>query len=431
MCNHIDLNLNLLYVRRRETLFFHPNQNYVLNQTKLVLTSYILSTFWCCGYNAVTLLIIVNYISMEFAIRNLWSGGSRDEVVSDENIEEKEIPSKERESLTMSIMSTDLDVEVNVQDIVADCEAFMKQVREQMNESRTPSRRFSFFSTDAPLQDLDAIMTGILQKIEVAEEKLRTRMIEMTEKKAALKDQAAYLKDRVESCILYNRSEMDSMEKQSSIIRKLVNDYSDRCSSLKVMLSFSEDVVKLSQREQRNKSDMEAGRFIPAWRLNAPLDGSVVTMTTEELCNDENYAYLDRKLEQMRSMRTKLANRLKDMLESKESLILALSDVSTARRKLCHLLHIDEGQEIGQGNGTDDIHSSDVKFDHKQCHDCYASSSLTSDCAEHLQRVTADTIEITRRLTMVVEIRERVRDIWEARSSPRSSSLNDANAMVS
>ncbi len=53
------------------------------------------------------------------------------------------------------------------------------------------------------------------------------------------------------------------------------------------------------------------------------------------------------------------------------------------------------------------------EFDHENCHDCSYVQVMTDDCSRHLKELTVQTSEASQRLILLVELRERVREVGE------------------
>ena len=90
---------------------------------------------------------------------------------------------------------------------------------------------------------------------------------------------------------------------------------------------------------------------------------------------------------------------------------MALIESSSGAKKRIHDLLTLHGDVSALHERNGEAGSSGF-FDHASCHDCAAVASLAYDCAAHYERVSQQTIEVSKRLSNVVEIRERVKDLW-------------------
>ena len=127
----------------------------------------------------------------------------------------------------------------------------------------------------------------------------------------------------------------------------------------------------------------------------------------------------------LRDVRDKAMARLGVLLEVRETATATSDSSQLARNRICDLLtyHGDLFEDAAA--------ASETSFDHMLCHDCGSVTNLTYDCAEHYERVSKQTIEVSRRLSMVVEIRERVKDIWvrqlERRQAAQDKKVEEAD----
>jgi hypothetical protein len=51
-------------------------------------------------------------------------------------------------------------------------------------------------------------------------------------------------------------------------------------------------------------------------------------------------------------------------------------------------------------------------YDHHNCHDCSCGSDLALDCHEHFEILSVQGIKMTQRLSSLVELREKIIDLW-------------------
>jgi hypothetical protein len=61
-----------------------------------------------------------------------------------------------------------------------------------------------------------------------------------------------------------------------------------------------------------------------------------------------------------------------------------------------------------EGSGGSQQTSRGVSLNHDQCHDCSYVQMITSDCINHLNLLTKQTVDASQRLLQLVELRERV-----------------------
>ena len=345
------------------------------------------------------------------------------------------------------------ELNIPLDELLADCEAFTEQVK---REVFGPPRRFSLFSSpEAPRGDLTQTYEKLMGKVEDAEKKLRTRVWELTEKKSALRDQALHLKERVDSCINANGGVVAKTEHLSGEFRNVLNRLSNQTAEFKARLAFNESVMK-----QKKMEDFKHGRTFEGWPRANDEDGvhvsgdkgkdsngdsssgskrsssdsnngigtssgatpslaehtlrnlrgesNMMIISRQELDHDRDHCDLEKTVARLREVRDRTIARLNVLLESREAGSSALNGAQLSRDRICNLLTY-HGDLAG-----DEASSMDTSFDHSLCHDCRAVADITEDCARHYERVSKQTIEVSGRLSMVVEIRERVKDIWES-----------------
>lgn len=328
---------------------------------------------------------------------------------------------------------------IDVEALLRETENFIRNVKDKASQAHRS--RLSMFRRASTAEEMLNVFENVQIKILDVESKLRDAVTEAAEKKSALNDQAQYLSDRLNSCI---NSNLEYYNKQQEIFGKLkivINDLSEEGSSLKAMLSFNENILKQkkaqcqkegadfsswlddsngedgndqdnnSNLEHKEESSMENGKkkTLSQAAVDMLFSGmgsySFIKMKEEELKKDKQHDDLSQKLQKIRDSREKLVSCLSKILESINE---TNEDLENSR------IHKKALQDVLHGDGYSLMPETETTFNHADCHDCLAVCEMSKVCSEHYSRVASHVAEMTKRLSTVVEIRERVKDIWTA-----------------
>jgi hypothetical protein len=152
---------------------------------------------------------------------------------------------------------------IDIVDILADCESFIKQVKNNIREQQTDPSTFGSIKAwraKRAAQELTVIYDGLYPKITDAEEKLRKAMLEISEKKYALREQGMHLKERVNSCIIFNGSNAEQLSKSAESIRRILDSLTHEATRVKSMIAFNTELIR-----QRKAEDFSKGRSFVSW----------------------------------------------------------------------------------------------------------------------------------------------------------------------
>lgn len=121
-----------------------------------------------------------------------------------------------------------------------------------------------------------------------------------------------------------------------------------------------------------------------------------------ELATDSDHPLLMERLMVLREVRDKFVSALQQVLMQKETATVNLENCKESQTVLTNLLKRDVEE-----------HNTESPFDHSRCTDCSCVHALTCDCTEHLSMLQTQSSEANKRLQMLVEVRERMRECWE------------------
>ena len=144
-------------------------------------------------------------------------------------------------------------------------------------------------------EKLHAVMHSLLPRIKASEEYLRDFIIQIVEKKLALRDQARYLKCRLDSCINYNGDSIDGQEDLIEEMRNAVNRLSTESTIVKGMVSFNVELVR-----QRVMETVRHNRTFVSWGSKAVL---LRPISEQELAEDADHPLLMGRLNHIREVR--------------------------------------------------------------------------------------------------------------------------------
>ena len=140
-----------------------------------------------------------------------------------------------------------------------------------------------------------AMMHSLLPRIKASEDYLRDFIIQIVEKKLALRDQARYLKCRLDACIRYNGDSIDNQEDLIEEMRNVVNRLSTESTIVKGMVSFNVELVR-----QRVMETVRHNRTFVSWGSKAVL---LRPISEQELAEDADHPLLMGRLNHIREVR--------------------------------------------------------------------------------------------------------------------------------
>lgn len=148
--------------------------------------------------------------------------------------------------------------------LMNESEAFLEQIRSIPEFEGNYLLKFKAWRSKRRDKNLYLTMTGLIRRIKSAEEQLRDTIIQVVEKKLALRDQARHLKCRLNSCIKYNTNFVQSQEHFVEDMRNNVNGLSSESSDIKAAVAFNCELVrqKIIQTVKQNRTFVSC-KFTP------------------------------------------------------------------------------------------------------------------------------------------------------------------------
>lgn len=144
--------------------------------------------------------------------------------------------------------------------LLAECEKFVQESRvDPLVIPYVPP--FALFAQNLRswrLKRRDSRLAGVYHalqpRIAHSEKTLRGIIGEVVEKKGLLRLQARQLLSRLEECVKYNRELLSKTDGPLNEARAFVNILSDESTTLKLMLSFNREILRLKVSQEMNKS---------------------------------------------------------------------------------------------------------------------------------------------------------------------------------
>jgi hypothetical protein len=145
-----------------------------------------------------------------------------------------------------SILPTTDDLD----EVLADSEHFIEELRASLPLER--SMYFSPFkyvmskisSSDSSNEKLASVYRSLLPKIDGVEAVLRTKVIELIQKKQVLQEQGRFLKTRLDSCIIFNGDMVNSNDHFIDELRDFVGRLSKECTVVNDILMFNTELIR-------------------------------------------------------------------------------------------------------------------------------------------------------------------------------------------
>lgn len=144
----------------------------------------------------------------------------------------------------------------NFDNLMNESEAFLEQIRSIPEFEGNYLLKFKAWRSKRRDKNLYLTMNVLIRRIKASEEQLRDTIIQVVEKKLALRDQARHLKCRLSSCITYNTDFVHNQEQFVEDMRKSVNGLSSESSELKAAVAFNCELVrqKIIQTVKQNRT---------------------------------------------------------------------------------------------------------------------------------------------------------------------------------
>ena len=137
-------------------------------------------------------------------------------------------------------------------------------------------------------------MNSLLPRIKLSEEYLRDLIIQIVEKKLALRDQARHLKHRLDACIAFNSHAITSQEEIIDEMRNSVNALSTESALVKAMVAFNVELVR-----QKVMETVRNNRSFVSWGSKAVL---LRPISEQELSEDADHPALMTRLNTIREV---------------------------------------------------------------------------------------------------------------------------------
>jgi hypothetical protein len=156
-------------------------------------------------------------------------------------------------------------------------------------------------------------------------------------------------------------------------------------------------------------------------------------LTPAELAADTEYSIIRRRAKQLKRCKKAMSTRLAAALVQRETHAQYLDAAVTARAKIINLLKRSCSGVKGSMTNSNDASLAisdrseshgysaagilegtlENSYDHALCHDCACVPEIAIDCVDHFDHLCEQSGEVTGRLSMLVESREKVRDLWD------------------
>jgi hypothetical protein len=184
--------------------------------------------------------------------------------------------------------------------VLADCEKYIEDTKSEIFVLPfVPS--FSLLANNvrawrAKRKD-SKLLTGyqVLEpKIVVLEKTLRGIIGDVVEKKGALRIQARYLQIRLEQCVKSNKSQLDTTDNPLEETRNFVNLLSNESKTLKDMVTFNTETLKLQALENQSKHQVYGTRWVQGRQKN---------LNEVDVSKDGDHAAIQEKLNSLREVR--------------------------------------------------------------------------------------------------------------------------------
>lgn len=274
------------------------------------------------------------------------------------------------------------------------------------------------FRTKRKDSKIISLYEGLTPRINATETKLRNIIIEVAEKKVALRMHANHLQARLHSCINFNKTLLSESEGPLEELRSFVNRLSGESSQLKEMMVFNKEIIRFKNLEQVSKGQSFV-RWAPS--MKPPKRTAV---SESDLMKDDMHPDIETRLIVLRKIRERFVAFLANLLETRGTQLANLDNCEKAMQLIDGIISRNKGLGI---EDTKEIEKEEkYTYDHSRCADCSYGYSMTYDCTNHLAALRKQALEANTRLQSIVEIRERIADENE-RLTLLESAKNEGN----
>lgn len=144
----------------------------------------------------------------------------------------------------------------NFDALMLESENFLEQIRAIPEDQGNYLLKFNAWRSKRRDKNLYLTMNNLVRRIKSSEDQWRDNIIQIVEKKLALRDQARHLKCRLNSCIAYNTEFVEGQEQLVEEMRTNVNNLSAESSDLKAAVVFNCELVrqKIIQTVKQNRT---------------------------------------------------------------------------------------------------------------------------------------------------------------------------------
>eukprot|EP01036_Dinobryon_divergens_P029170 gene29170-38234_t len=239
---------------------------------------------------------------------------------------------------------------------------------------------------------------SLVPKMIEAEKVLRGIIVDVAEKKNALRVQAKYLSVRLTSCLHHNKSLLDSSDNPVDDLREQINSLSNEAAMLKGMLAFNKEVLRIRKLESINREKQSFLR----WGQKLP-SNMKKGISESDLADDPDHTVIESRLDLTRQIRVKFLNYLQILLEKRSIEQFNLDNCEKSLHALASL--------VNRTGVTDAPASVDdgMAFDHSRCSDCSYGYSITCDCTNHMITLQKQGQDANDRLRELVVMREKMK----------------------
>lgn len=144
---------------------------------------------------------------------------------------------------------------------------------------------------------LISVYETLYPRIISSEMKLRGIMGDVVGKKADIREQARHLQARLQACIRYNKTHLQSTEGPVDELRLLINKLSNESAVLKEMIEFNKELLRFGTVEKVSK-----GQTFVRWGGISTKAPAKKVVTEAELSKDDTHPEIDKKLVSLRTV---------------------------------------------------------------------------------------------------------------------------------
>jgi len=306
------------------------------------------------------------------------------------------------------------EVLAEADDLFQSCESYITQAKSSF--SVLPFAAINEWRTKRKDEHLSQMYDSLLPRIQASEKALRAILEKTAEGKESVRKEARDLQLHLTNCIEGFRDDLSESEPVVDQLRDVVDLVASQSSSVKFMLQFNDEVA----RQKMSENALKERQALAPWSIRMPNAAAALgNIDAYDVSADADHINLSGKLQTLRNTREQAMSTLAVVLEQKEARTQSLSGCCSSKDAIEGILRRDVRSTsfpspTGSSNSGSDAASpfspaSGATDDKRAAVEAILTAS--DKCVEKFEQIQKTSVESTKRLQRLVEIRERINEV--------------------